>query len=68
MDSINNPKAEKGAVQEKPMAGVELIEKTPSTDSSDNNTAAEFDGLSDSECKALEKRRVYFTLAESSLT
>ena len=48
------------------MGGVELVEKTLSTEFSDNNTAAGFDGLSDSECQALEKRRVYLTLAESS--
>lgn len=66
MDSIIYSNTEKPIVQEKSMGDVQFVEKTSSTDFSDNNTTAGFDGLSDSDCKALEKRRTYLILKESN--
>lgn len=62
MGSIDYPNTEKTMVQKKPAGGAEFVEKTSSTDVSDA-MAAGFDGLSDDECKALEKRRMYLPLA-----
>ena len=66
MDPINSPVAEKTIVQAKSTGGVELVEKTSSTDVSDTNTGTGFDGLTDTECQALEKRRMYLNLAQAS--
>jgi hypothetical protein len=65
MDSTNYPNTEKTIVQEKPTGGAEFLEKTSSIDVSDT-MAAGFDGLSDDECKTLEKRRMYLTFSSPS--
>jgi hypothetical protein len=65
MGSINYPNTEKTIVQEKPTGGAEFLEKTSSTDVSDT-MAAGFDGLSDDECKALEKRRMHLIFSSPS--
>ena len=53
------------AIQKKSTGGAECLEKTSSTDISDTMVAG-FDGLSDNECKALEKRRMYLTSSSPS--
>jgi hypothetical protein len=68
MDSINFSKADKAVIQEKPMIDVRFIEKVSTNNFLDNTTTAGFDGLSETDCKALEKRRMYLNLAEPSFS
>jgi hypothetical protein len=65
MGSTNYSHREEAMVQEKPTGGAEFVEKTSSIDVSDT-IAAGFDGLSDDECKVLEKRRMYLTFSPPS--
>jgi hypothetical protein len=66
MASINYSNTEKTIIEEKSQRGAEFLEKTSSINASET-MAAGFDGLSDEECKALEKRRMCLFLSSSRL-
>ena len=66
MGSINYPNTEKSMHHEKSTGGVELCEKTSITDAPDS-IAAGFDGLTDDECKTLEKRRMYLMFSSPNI-
>ncbi len=67
MGSISYPDTEKTIVHEKPTGDAELLERTSSKDFS-HTTGAGFDGLSDDDCKALEKRRMYLTSGSPNIS